>query len=230
MSSVSWDQWYVEGPPAWEIGRPQSALVELATGGRLAGRVLDVGCGTGEHTILAARHGAQALGVDLSREAIRLAAEKARERGVSVRFKVADALSLHLLHEEFDVVIDSGLFHTFDRHELPRYAASLAGVVRASAIVYVTCISDRQPGNWGPHRVSENDIRSTFGEGWRIEELRECVRERRADLESPTARAWLATIRREAPEGGEAWVDVSGERPYPPVIQSPVMDLDRGHT
>ena len=57
-------------PPPWDISRPQPAFQRLAEQGRLAGRVLDAGCGTGEQTLLAAAHGADALGVDLSPAAI----------------------------------------------------------------------------------------------------------------------------------------------------------------
>jgi predicted RNA methylase len=54
-----WDAVYAAGmPPPWDIGRPQPAFVRLARSGVLAGRVLDVGCGTGEHALLAAAHGA----------------------------------------------------------------------------------------------------------------------------------------------------------------------------
>ena len=54
-----------EAPPAWDIGRPQAAFTALARRGLLGGRVLNAGCGTGEHTLLAAAHGAEATGVDL---------------------------------------------------------------------------------------------------------------------------------------------------------------------
>ena len=54
-------------PAPWDIGRPQPAFVRLAEQGLLAGRVLDSGCGTGEQTLLAAAHGADATGVDVSR-------------------------------------------------------------------------------------------------------------------------------------------------------------------
>ena len=195
-----WDEIYHRDvPPPWEISQPQSVVVGLAASGRLSGRVLDLGCGTGEHAILAAEHGALVLGVDISPEAVRRATEKARSRQVQARFEVADALRLDLLGEAFDVIIDSGLFHSFDADKRSLYASSLANVVRVGGVVYVTCISDRQGGDWGPHRVSEADIRNTFATGWMIEELKECLRERRSDLESP-AKAWLVSIRRVGPD------------------------------
>lgn len=118
---------------------------------------------------------------------------------MQARFEVGDALRLDRLGEVFDVVIDSGLFHTFDAGKRSLYASSLSNVVRPDGVVYLTCISDQQPGDWGPRRVSEAEIRTTFAHGWVIDELRECRRERRSELESP-ARAWLATIRRVSPD------------------------------
>src|SRR5207302_5371003 len=61
----SWNSVY-EGSPPWDIGRPQPDFVRLADAGKFHGHVLDVGCGTGEHVMLAASHGAEAMGVDLA--------------------------------------------------------------------------------------------------------------------------------------------------------------------
>ena len=77
-----WDAVYVaDQPPPWDIGRPQPALVRLAEQGLFGGHVLDVGCGTGEHALLAAAHGGTATGVDLSPRAISQARAKAAEIG-----------------------------------------------------------------------------------------------------------------------------------------------------
>ena len=83
MTTPSWDEVYAaSAPPPWDIGRPQPAFVRLAERGLLSGRVLDSGCGTGEQTLLAAAHGADAVGVDLSGRAIHRAKDKAAERGL----------------------------------------------------------------------------------------------------------------------------------------------------
>jgi ubiquinone/menaquinone biosynthesis C-methylase UbiE len=101
------------GPPPWDIGRPQRAFYELAEAGAFRGRVLDVGCGTGEQALMAAGLGLEAIGVDLAPTAIGIARDKARDRGLQARFVVADALDLATLGERFDTVLDCGLFHIF---------------------------------------------------------------------------------------------------------------------
>src|SRR5215470_13071931 len=196
--SPGWDAVYGEtGMPApWDIGRPQPAFVRLADSGLLAGRVLDAGCGTGEHALLAAARGADAVGVDVSPTAIERARGKAAERGLSARFEVADALDLGRLGMTFDTVIDSGLFHVFSDEERPRYVASLASVLRPGGVCYLMCFSDRQPGDYGPRRVRQDDLRAAFSDGWSVESIVADTFEVNAGFPSRAAQAWLATIRR----------------------------------
>ena len=135
--SAGWDSAYQDQPPPWDIGRPQPAFVRLAGEGLLSGRVLDAGCGTGEHVLLAAAHGADAMGVDLSGLAIEKARAKAAERGLTARFEVADALHLDRLGKTFGTVTDSGVFHVFDDADQARYVTSLAGVTEPGGTYYM---------------------------------------------------------------------------------------------
>ena len=169
------DAIYAVGIPPWDIGRPQPAFDRLAAAGDLIGRVLDVGCGTGEHALLAASLGYEAVGVDMSVRAIELAKTKATERGLDVPFFVADALRLVDLGEQFDSVLDCGLFHIFDDGERERYVASLAEVVPAGGRYHMLCFSERQPGDWGPRRVARDEIRVAFSAGWEVESIESAV-------------------------------------------------------
>src|SRR5215468_8716410 len=167
--AARWDSAYEAGSrPPWDIGRPQPAFVRLADDGLLSGRVLDAGCGSGEHALLAAARGADVVGVDISPRAIEQARRKADERRLAVRFEVADALSLGELGLTFDTVIDSGLFHVFDDADRARYVTSLAGVLAPGGTCYLMCFSAHQPGTTGPRRVRREELRTAFSDGWDI--------------------------------------------------------------
>jgi cyclopropane fatty-acyl-phospholipid synthase-like methyltransferase len=198
MTTPSWDGAYAESAPApWDIGRPQPAFVRLAEKGLLLGRLLDSGCGTGEQTLLAAAHGADAMGVDVSPRAIERARGKAAERGLAARFEVADVLRLPDLGLTFDTIVDSGVFHVFDDEDRTRYVASLASVLRPGGHCYLICFSDRQPGTFGPRRVRQDELRAAFSDGWTVESIEADTFElNRAGVGIPVAQAWLAAIER----------------------------------
>ena len=193
-----WDDSYAGPPPPWDIGRPQPAFVRLAEAGALRGGLLDAGCGTGEHTVLAALHSARALGIDVSSRAVETARRKAAERGTDARFMVHDALDLDTLGETFDTVVDSGLFHVFDDASRPQYVASLRAALRVGGHLHLMCFSDRQPGDWGPRRVTEAELRAAFGSDWRIESLAPDRFDINPGFDTPNAEAWLADVVRKS--------------------------------
>ena len=188
-----WDEMYGGGPLPWDIGRPQPVFAALASNGQIQGRVLDAGCGTGEHALMVAARGSDVTGLDVSTRAITIARRKAEERGLSARFVAGDARRLGELEERFDTVLDCGLFHCFDDDDRVHYTASLADAVEAGGKVLLCCFSNEEPGDWGPRRVRQEELRAAFADGWTIESIEP------AELETniePTVRAWLMTATR----------------------------------
>jgi SAM-dependent methyltransferase len=196
LTGVPWDASYRDGPATWDIGRPQPAIVRLASEGGFAGPVLDVGCGTGENALHVASLGWPVLGVDVAETALAIAREKAASRGVEVEFAAADAFQLERLGRMFLTVLDCGLFHAFDAGERPRYAASLASVTDHGGTVFVLCFSD-EGADPGPHPVSRRELRAAFesDDRWSVAAIEpdRVLTRSHGDNGAP---AWLATIRR----------------------------------
>jgi SAM-dependent methyltransferase len=198
------DEAYQSRSAPWVIGEPQPAIVELERAGLLRGKVLDVGCGTGEHTILLTRLGYDVLGIDYAPTAIEQARENAAGKGVDARFDVADAMNLGD-EPTYDTIIDSALFHIFDDTDRPNYVCSLHAVTVPGGLVHVLALSDAGRG-FGPE-VSESQIRGAFTDGWVLEALhtttyRGVVQDVHAEaLGLPAGTrvdepAWLARVRR----------------------------------
>jgi SAM-dependent methyltransferase len=197
-SAEDFDESYL-GTPPWDIGRPQPVFASLMEEDAIWGRVLDAGCGTGEHTLMAAARGLDATGIDASPRAIEIAKRKAADRGITARFLIWDALALADLDEEFDTVLDSGLFHVFDDERRAQYVACLTTVVRPGGQVLLACFSDRQPGDWGPRRIRQAELRNSFRNGWAVESIEPA--QFHVNLAPPVAEAWMARISRLALPG-----------------------------
>jgi SAM-dependent methyltransferase len=195
MTGRPWDESYRNGPAPWDIGQPQPAIKHLASEGGFVGSMLDVGCGTGEHTLLAASLGLPVLGVDLAKTALAIARKKADDRGIKVDFLEADAFHLEHLLRKFQTVLDCGLFHTFNGDERPAYVASLTSVTEHDGTLYVLCFSDEGPDT-GPHPVSQEELRTEFNvsTGWNVTAIQaERIQTRIHENGAP---AWFATIKR----------------------------------
>ena len=67
-------------------------------------RILDIGCGTGRHSIELAKRGYNVTGIDLSESQLKRAKEKASAQNLSIDFEKHDARKLSFFNE-FDLVI-----------------------------------------------------------------------------------------------------------------------------
>jgi cyclopropane fatty-acyl-phospholipid synthase-like methyltransferase len=191
-------------PPPWDIGRPQSALLALAKAGTVRGRVLDSGCGTGEHALMAASLGLDATGVDLASNALGRARQKAHDRGLAARFLRWDARQLADLGESFDTVLDSGLFHIFTGADRAAYISSLRSALAVGGRYFMLGFSDQETGDRGDRRVqrlTRDEIRQSFTYGWRVDFIEPTTMDSTTDANG--IRAWFAGVTR-TPEGGRS--------------------------
>lgn len=82
-------------------------------------KILDIGCGTGRHSVELARRGYTVIGVDLSEAQLRRAEDTARDAGVRVTFLRFDARKLPF-SDDFDlaVMLCEGAFPLMETDEM----------------------------------------------------------------------------------------------------------------
>jgi 2-polyprenyl-3-methyl-5-hydroxy-6-metoxy-1,4-benzoquinol methylase len=79
-------------------------FIEKEIGCDRSKRILDIGCGTGRHSIELAKRGYKVVGIDLSESQLKRAREKAIEAKISIEFLQKDARQLNF-KDEFDVAL-----------------------------------------------------------------------------------------------------------------------------
>jgi len=189
------------GKAPWDTGEPQHAFVAVTD--KIAGSLLDSGCGPGDNALFFAKRGCAVTGYDFLEEPIARAKQKAAERGLAATFLVKDALKLQDWPERFDNVIDSGLFHVFTDADRATYVRGLATVLKPGGRLFLLCFSDATPGTFGPRRVTQNELRAAFADGWQIESLEPSHFDTRAEARETQfggvdPRAWFLIARRTA--------------------------------
>lgn len=103
-------------------------------------RLLDIGCGSGQSAIPAARFGHQVTGVDIAENLIAHARHRAHEEGLDATFDVGDAEDLPYQDDSFDVVIT--MIGAMFAPRPDKVATELARVIRSGGRLYMV--------NWTP--------------------------------------------------------------------------------
>ncbi len=165
---------YAAGTAPWDIGRPQPEMVALEEQGVIGHCVVDVGCGRGALSLYLAQRGHRVLGIDGAEAAINSAREAAAGQDLDLMFVLGDVIGvLGQVTDAQDAVVDVGFFHALDDKDRARFETQLARVLIPGGVYAMLAFSDRVPGTFGPRRVSEAEIRETFGgHQWRIREIR----------------------------------------------------------
>ncbi len=152
-----YDLYYRFSKPRWDDGTVPQQVMDLTSRMR-AGRVLDLGCGSGTQSIYLAQQGFAVVGVDGSPVAIRRAERKAMEAGVNPAFLIQDVTRLDFLQDPFDVGLDIGCFHGLSTAGKVAYCRGLARYTHPGSLALLWGFDRRFP-NFG---LTPGQVEQTF--------------------------------------------------------------------
>jgi ubiquinone/menaquinone biosynthesis C-methylase UbiE len=143
--------------------RLQSLAAELTKG-----KALDIGCGTGDTSILLAKHGWEVLAIDFVERALESARKKANAAGVTVRFLRADATRLgsYGVGGGFTLLCDNGCMHGLSDDQRDAYVREVSAVAASGARLLLVAFL---PGKRrGPRGINRSEVERCFSPGWEL--------------------------------------------------------------
>jgi SAM-dependent methyltransferase len=193
-----WDVDYRHGhTPLWDAGTPSGELRRVVEDGTIrACRVVELGCGSGTDAVYLASRGFDVTAIDIAPSALSQAAEKARQAGVQVQWLLADVLAAPKL-DPFDFIYDRGCYHEVRAQNLAAYLETLRRFSRPGTRFVLLAGNANEVLDYGPPRVTEEELRNDFSPLFEFEWLKES----RFEIARPGAMgplAWSALMRRKS--------------------------------
>lgn len=117
--------------PPWQDRGVAQEIIAAVREGWLPGegKVLDLGCGSGDVAAWFAEQGYPSLGVDIAEAAVGKARAKHDGRGLPLRFEAVDLCDARALPQgKYDILIDRGCLHGIPGPLLPDYIANIVAL------------------------------------------------------------------------------------------------------
>jgi len=135
------------------------------------GNFLDLGTGPGTQAIQLDEKGFEVTATDISKHAV----AKAKSLSGKVNFLVDNILHSKLPKNNFDYIFDRGCFHTLSGKDRQAYIKTVKDILADKGVLFLKCFSEKEPGDYGPYRFSQAEIRGLFGKEFVIESIKETV-------------------------------------------------------
>lgn len=183
---------YVSGEHGWPVEDPSAHIIRFVKRfkrGRSIGRVLDLGCGEGRHTVLFAKNGYYSVGLDYQPLAIKRAISLSRSQGLrsGFSFVLGDLFQLPFRSASFNVLIDYGCLHHVKKSDFGAYLKSVLPLLSSQGHLLLSCFStkfkhhpgERRSRDWLVHRghydrfFRKGEFKSLFGKYCKIHSVEE---------------------------------------------------------
>ena len=109
-------------------------------------KILDLGCGTGRHTIFLAKKGFSVTATDISKNGLRILNEKLRKGRIkNVKTKKHDMSSIPFKENYFDAVICTGVLTHGTMEKIKKTVKEVHRALKNNGIFFLTILSVKDP-------------------------------------------------------------------------------------
>ena len=173
-----WDSYYkeseVEKMPWYEENLDLDIKEEIELKELKEGKFLDLGTGPGTQAAQLSKIGFNVTGSDLSQSAV----DRAKKLYQSPSYIVDDILYSKFPDNEFDFILDRGVFHVFDPEQQPVYLSNIKRILKENGILFLKCMSIEEknlPGDKTPFKYSKDQIKEFFENDFEIESIKDTI-------------------------------------------------------
>ena len=173
-----WDSYYkeneVEKMPWYEENLDLDIKEEIELKELKEGKFLDLGTVPGTQAAQRSKMGFNVTGSDLSQSAV----DRAKKLYQSPSYIVDDILYSKFPDNEFDFILDRGVFHVFDPEQQPVYLSNIKRILKENGILFLKCMSIKEknlPGDKTPFKYSKDQIKEFFENDFEIESIKDTV-------------------------------------------------------
>jgi len=102
-------------------------------------KVLDLGCGSGRHTVYLAKHGFDAYGLDISKHGIKIAKGWLKKEKLKANFKIEDMYKkLPYKNNFFDAIVSTQTLHHGRIEKIRKLIKEIKRILRPNGLMFIT--------------------------------------------------------------------------------------------
>ncbi len=174
----TWDDFYrdnaVEEMPWFEKNLDADVRKVIESKNISSGKFLDLGSGPGTQAMQLNKLGFDAVGSDLSIHAV----ENAQKLYPDTSFVVDDILNSKFSDDEFDFILDRGVFHIFEKEKIPEYLKQITRILKKNGLLFLKCMSIEEKNmndGQGPYLYSREQLQEFFEKYFKIASIEDTV-------------------------------------------------------
>ena len=136
-----------------------------------SGTVLDLGCGTGRHSLFLAKRGFKVIALDNNKEKLAELKAKAKTQGLRVSIIKAD-IERYRFPRKFDIIIATMLLHFLSTKNIEHVICRMKAATKPDGLNVVSGLTDRERNATRKHFFRKNELKGYYRD-WKILEYEE---------------------------------------------------------